>query len=101
VTGTIASDEDMDTVFVLVDDDAPTAKAALALLLERAPVEWGYRIAPECVAGVSEPFRHSYKWQKTWPHDEENLVPCQSDDPDRDSDWWVFDTIAPGDWESV
>ena len=95
---TIASDEDMDVCFVLADDHAPDATAALRVLMERAPVDWGYRIIPELVGEICEPTRRSFKWERR--DGEDVLVRCEPSDPDRDSEWWVFDTIAPGDWEA-
>jgi hypothetical protein len=96
---TIASDEDMDICFVLADDHAPNAATAKRVLWELAPVQWGYRLDPALMDDIAEPQRRSYKWGNV--HMEECLIPCDPDDPERDSDWWVFDTIAPGDWESV
>lgn len=84
---TLASDEDMEYGFVLVDEAAPTAEAARAAVLAQADSEWG--ITFERDDDLLLPSRRPYKYEGDY------LVPCEPDDSARDSEWWCF---ALPDW---
>lgn len=84
---TIASDEDMDWGYVLVDEHAPDYETARELLRTLGREQWGMSLGSVL---DHDPRRRSYKWMSD-EHDEDNLMPCEPDDPERDSDWWVFD----------
>lgn len=90
-TFTLMSDEDGETAFVLVDDAAPTAEIVEAGWREAARREWGieYRDyedeeGPDIGRG----------WYKQHPGNEEALILCAADDPDRSEEWWAFELPA-------
>jgi hypothetical protein len=76
----------MDWGYVLADAHAPDYETARELLRSLAREQWGVALGAVL---DHEPRRRSYKWSDESGEDE--LVPCEPDDPERDSDWWVFD----------
>lgn len=81
---TVCASEDMDWGHVLVDEHAPTWDAALAALIHTARVEWDLALTDE---GAVASRRRWYRFDE----DQDELLPCEPDDPRRDSEWWVFD----------
>lgn len=85
---TIASDEDGETMFVLVDDAAPTIEVVELGWRAAAQQEWGIEYAdyddeegPDIVRG----------WYKPDSENDEQIISCALDDPDRSEEWWRFE----------
>lgn len=78
---TISASEDMDCLFVLADDHAPTAAAAITALLTQAPVQWGQDLVRDALP-TPVPL-----WYKTVG---DTLRTCSASDPEAESRWWVF-----------
>jgi hypothetical protein len=95
---TILSDEDGETAYILIDDHAPTTPAdALAAVQRHAPRDWGVRFTPDEAEPWPSVGEVRRQWCK-WPDGDENadaLVECATDDPDRDSEWWVVPSLPP------
>lgn len=83
VRGSIASDEDATRAYVLVDRAALTLEAARSVLIELAREDWNM-VVPEDVRFIK---RQWFRWRANG----EELIQCGGNNPQRDSEWWVFD----------
>jgi hypothetical protein len=81
----LASDEDGEEAFVVVNEDAPTAEVVAELFPAAAKAQWGLEY--ESYPPASEITR---SWFKTHPSDDECMLACSADDPDRSEEWWVL-----------
>lgn len=66
-----------------MDDFAPTAEIVMERFPAEAKKQWG--IEYETYPAPSE---LQHEWAKY--RNEDELIGCAADDPDRDSEWWKF-----------
>lgn len=81
---TIAANEDMDCLFVLVDRYAPDQATAVQVLADQAREQWGHELRTDTLPSAVK------LWYKTVG---DSLQPCSASDPAAESQWWVFSGV--------
>jgi hypothetical protein len=84
----LASDEDGEVAFLLVDEAAPTREAVEAGWREATKREWGIEYEPYDDEEGPDIVR---AWYKPDPLNDEQFIECPADDPDRSEEWWRFE----------
>lgn len=81
LVATIASDEDLEYVFVLADEAAPTEDAAWDALIRQCQGEWAVEIKGDRPDGAKRPYRYREEL--------EEMRECRPSHPDAEW-WWRF-----------